>query len=196
MSCAGALSKTSLIFFKKLRTDWQTRSIQFSRWRALLGSMLGALLLSASAQASPIPASELAPAASVEAELPHLMEDGVYFFGQVPQPHQVGASYMVFEAQDEQLIGAIFMENSSFDCFEGQLDGGQLSLQITNSYTREAYPYAIALATVEEPVASADAPPTALQLEGFYDLGTAGGQQLAILETCRSDSLPKAELEI
>lgn len=203
MTDFGALLKTSL--FQSARgpvlpeaQKKQRRQSRGGQWSVLLGGLLSALLLGASAQANPLPVAPMA-ASQTHAQavtLPQGVEDGIYFYGEVPQPDQLGAAYMVFEARDAQVTGAMFMPHSSFDCFQGQISGRELALQITNSYTQETYGYAIALVTSEDPIATVGNAQVPLRLDGFFNLGTAREAELAILETCQVQGHPQAELEI
>jgi hypothetical protein len=161
---------------------------QFSRWHFLLGGLLGTALLSVMVQAHPVQGAEVTPEpeSTEVANQIRPIEDGVYFYGSAPQPDEIGHAYMVFEAQNSNLLGAIFMPQSSFDCFSGHIRGNELALQITNSYSQEIYGYAIALVAPEDPIASVGTPEVPLQLDGFTDLGTAREADLALLETCRA----------
>lgn len=171
-------------------------SQQLSRWRILLGGLLGTLLLSAAVQANPGHVAEAAPQpSSTTANLVRPIEDGVYFYGSSPQPDDLGNAYMVFEAHDSAIVGAIFMPQSSFDCFSGHVSGHELALQITNSYTAEVYDYAIALVASGDPIASVGTPEVPLQIDGFHDLGAPREADLALLETCQANlSVPTMEL--
>ncbi|NJN91022.1 MAG: hypothetical protein HC878_12035, partial [Leptolyngbyaceae cyanobacterium SL_5_14] len=40
------------------------------------------------------------------------LPDGTYVFGQSPEANQVGSTYLVFEANDEQIVGAFYMPAS------------------------------------------------------------------------------------
>lgn len=162
-------------------------SLYLSSWRSLLGGLVGGLLLcTAAVQAAPLSLAEIASdtPASFNAT-PAPITDGVYFYGSVPQPDTLGAAYMVFAAQNANLVGAMFMPQSSFDCFRGQAEEQHLALQITNSYTQETYGYAIALAVNNEAVAAAGQPSVPLALDGFHDLGTPRQSEMAILATCQ-----------
>ncbi|MEL6383613.1 MAG: hypothetical protein AAFQ89_14395 [Cyanobacteria bacterium J06626_18] len=180
------------VFLKSSRVHLNTNT--FNRngssvwgWRILLGGVLGALLLSASTQASPLNLAAIASIPSTsEGAVTQFVEDGVYFYGETSQPDELGAGYMVFEAQDNQVIGAVFMPHSSFDCFVGQIGDRQLSMQITNSYTQESYDYAIALVAVDEPIASTGGA-VPLQLDGLVDLGAPREAELAMLSICQAD---------
>lgn len=156
-------------------------------WRILLGGVLGALLLSASTQASPLNLSEMASTPSnSEGAIAQFVEDGVYFYGEASQPDELGVGYMVFEAQENRVVGAVFMPHSSFDCFVGQIGDRELSMQITNSYTQESYDYAIALMAVDEPIAATSGA-VPLQLDGLVDLGAPREAELSMLSTCQAD---------
>ncbi|WP_204137374.1 hypothetical protein [Halomicronema sp. CCY15110] len=115
-----------------------------------------------------------------------VIADGLYLYGSAPELEALGAAYMVFSAQDAHLVGAMFMPQSSFDCFQGSRDGNELALQITNSYTQEVYGYAIALVTDDVQIAAAGSSDLVLALDGFYELGTPGESEMAILSTCQA----------
>mgnify|MGYP001800020959 FL=1 len=171
-------------------------AISQSRWQVLVGGVAGALLLSVAASASPVPPASVVVNHPVDAtSTAQPIADGVYFYGSQPQPDAIGAAYMVFEAQNSNVVGALYMPQSSFDCFEGHLTGQALALQITNSYTQEVYAYAIALVTDDSPVAATNPGLAPLQLDGFFDLGTPRAAENNILTTCQSHLLP-GEMEL
>ena len=171
-------------------------AISQSRWQVLVGGVAGALLLSVAASASPVPPASVVVNHPVDAtSTAQPIADGVYFYGSQPQPDAIGAAYMVFEAQNSNVVGALYMPQSSFDCFEGHLTGQALALQITNSYTQEVYAYAIALVTDDSPVDAASPGLAPQQLDGFFDLGTPRAAENNILTTCQSHLLP-GEMEL
>ncbi|NER78994.1 MAG: hypothetical protein F6K42_05325 [Leptolyngbya sp. SIO1D8] len=194
MACAGALLETSRFSSSVGPSDKaQVRGSRY-RWHAWLGGILGAFLLSAATQASPLPISETLPASTLDTtQVTQVLEDGIYFYGEALQPNAIGSTYLVFEAKDSQIIGAIFMPNSSFDCFHGHISGNELALGITNSYTQETYEHAIALITEADPVAAIGTVPSALQLDGLFELGAARDAELAFLSTCQADLSPSGE---
>ena len=166
------------------------------RWQVLVGGVLSSLLLSATTQASPVlPETVVANHPVNATNVAQPIDDGLYFYGSQPQPDAIGAAYMVFEAKNSNVVGALYMPQSSFDCFEGHLTGQALALQITNSYTQEVYAYAIALVTDDSPVAATNPGLAPLQLDGFFDLGTPRAAENNILTTCQSHLLP-GEMEL
>ena len=149
-------------------------------------------MLCATVNASPLLNNDVSEAAFSNSDM---IEDGIYLYGSAPELDTLGAAYMVFSAQDSHLVGAMFMPQSSFDCFQGYRDGNELALQITNSYTQEVYDYAIALVTDDAPIAAANPDNFVLALDGFYNLGTPEDAELAILSTCQTNqSMLETEL--
>lgn len=114
--------------------------------------------------------------------------NGIYLYGQSPEPEQMGAAYMVFEARDGLAIGAFYMPNSSFDCFYGDIRPTEMALTVIDSYSGEAFPYAIALESVDA-VANADGSGTSLNpvVEGFYQLSNLSDVDRQILSVCQTD---------
>jgi hypothetical protein len=115
---------------------------------------------------------------------------GTYLFGQAPEADQLGAGYMVFEVTGETIIGALYVPHSSFDCFQGQIQGNELAMMITQSYTQEVYPYAIALTTADA-IASTGEALSPLSLEGFHQITTVSDNDIRMLETCKAHLQPQ-----
>ena len=165
---------------------------QLGGWGLFLGGLFGSLLLGTTmAQATPMRLAEVtANRATSTIDSIRPIEDGIYFYSSSTQPNDIGHTYMVFEAQGSTISGAIFMPQSSFDCFSGHVSGNELALQITNSYTQEVYDYAIALITTGDPIAAVGTPEVPLQLNGFHDLGAPSDADMILLETCRTNVMP------
>lgn len=107
-----------------------------------------------------------------------------YLFGQSAEAEQVGATYMVFTMQGQQVVGAFYMPQSSFDCFQGEVVGEQLALNITNSYDQATYLYEVALAS-SAVVAGTDAA-APFGLEGFYAIEILSETDRQVLSTCQA----------
>jgi hypothetical protein len=188
----------------KFSSDCSTQSRQSAFWNRL-ERPLGALLLtmglalsvhSGTFASERVPASSLgddplvqAPAstaiAPVEASSP--FADGIYLYGQSPEPDQTGSAYLVFEVRDRLVVGAFYMPHSSFDCFHGQVEAQQLALTIIDSYEQQAYPYAIAL-TETSTVAATDASTVVpVALDGYYALDQISENDHRILGVCQAD---------
>ncbi|MEB3252119.1 MAG: hypothetical protein VKO01_08285 [Cyanobacteriota bacterium] len=111
---------------------------------------------------------------------------GRYLFGQVPTPNQIGQGYMVLESTGSQIYGAVYFPSSSFDCFQGQVQGNQLAMTIVDSYSQEAYPYSVAL-VADTAIAATNLPQglSPVNLAGFHAIPTMTDQDLSMLEMCR-----------
>lgn len=170
-----------------LPTNWLTRLHRPLTRLGILISCLG--LVSAGlavqagyglAQVTPVPAATVPNAAS------GFPAPGRYLFGQVPTPNQIGQGYMVLESTGSRIYGAVYFPSSSFDCFQGQIQGNQLAMTIVDSYSQEAYPYNVALVT-DTAIAATDLPQGLfpVNLTGFHAIPTITDQDLAMLEVCR-----------
>jgi hypothetical protein len=61
-------------------------------------------------------------------------KDGIYLYGQSPQPDQLGQGYVLFQKRQGRLIGALYMPRSEFSCFQGTLEpSGELAMTVTGS---------------------------------------------------------------
>jgi len=97
-----------------------------SRSRHLLaGLSLTVSLLSAAL----LPAIVVAEAAPKPQATKQALPDGVYLYEQSAQPDQVGQGYFVFESKQGNVVGALYMPRSSFDCTSGKFQGDQLALR-------------------------------------------------------------------
>jgi hypothetical protein len=116
------------------------------------------------------------------------LKDGIYLYGQSPQPNQIGQAYMVFEVTAGKLVGGFYMPRSSFDCFSGTAQGNQLALNIVDSYSQEVHDYSMAYSNVS--TVAANSPGGADQkivLEGFHPIETLSQTDYQILKTCKAD---------
>jgi hypothetical protein len=115
------------------------------------------------------------------------LADGVYLYGQSPQPNTIGSEYLVFEVNQGQVIGGFYMPSSSFDCFYGSVEAQKLALTVVDSYEQTPHPYAVALQS-ESPVASAGNEAIGpVGLEGYHRIENLSGVDHQVLNTCKAD---------
>jgi len=114
------------------------------------------------------------------------LSDGVYLYGESPQANQIGAGYMVFNIHQSQIVGALYMPYSSFDCFHGQFQHNQLAMTVVDTYEHTSYPFAVALQP-DTSVASTNGAIAPLGLEGFHRIATVSDNDRRILATCQAD---------
>ncbi|MBD0334800.1 MAG: hypothetical protein ICV62_04875 [Cyanobacteria bacterium Co-bin13] len=179
---------------KWVRQPWFVNSVLRNGFStpllALVALVLSLLPMAGGQAATPLeegqPAGE-ALLTQASTPTPAFPANGVYLYGQVPEADQVGMGYMVFESDNQRLVGALYMPNSSFDCFRGEIQGTELAMMITNSYTQEVYPYGVALVTEDAIASSAGSTLAPLNLDGFHQLPNPSENDLRILETCKAN---------
>ena len=114
-----------------------------------------------------------------------ILEDGTYLFGQSENSSELGMTYAVLSVQDNQAVGAFYQPRSSFDCFSGQITPTELAINIVDSYSREIYPYEVAVTLDNSLVAGQAA--GAYTLDGFTQIDTLSDKDREILSVCQSD---------
>ncbi|MEB3884164.1 hypothetical protein [Lyngbya sp. CCY1209] len=143
--------------------------------------------LGGSVRAQTIPESASVPADD-RAETPTpRFRDGVYLYGQSPEPEQLGQAYMVFEVRRENFVGAFYMPRSSFDCFTGRSRGNHLALTIVDSYSQEPHAYSVNYDRASILAARQGGADLQVGLEGFYPIEPVGENDRRILAVCKSD---------
>jgi hypothetical protein len=68
---------------------------------------------------------------TVRASSNYPQKDGVYLYGQSPQPGQLGQGYIVFQKSQGRVVGALYMPDSEYSCFNGTVDQtGELAMTV------------------------------------------------------------------
>ena len=125
-------------------------------------------------------------------------KDGIYLYGQSPKPQQIGQEYMVFEVREGKVIGAFYLPQSEFSCFNGTLQSGNLALMV--AYGPDANPYEDSIAVQEsqqvatasnkppiENVYNETAYPYSIALQNYHQIASISGNDQQILRTCKSN---------
>ena len=148
---------------------------------------IGSPTLASSAQATPQirPVAQAKPASTaVNSSLP---ANGVYLYGQSSQPDQVGKAYFVFEVRQGNVVGALFMPRSSFDCAYGTFQPDRVALTVVDSYDKSENPYAIALEKTTSVATRGNPALKQISLEGFEPLTTLSENDWRILNVCKQN---------
>ncbi|MBN3958342.1 hypothetical protein [Nostoc sp. NMS8] len=62
------------------------------------------------------------------------VKDGIYLYGQSPNPNQLGQGYIIFQKQQAKVTGALYMPQSEFNCFQGTINpSGELAMTVNTS---------------------------------------------------------------
>lgn len=122
---------------------------------------------------------------------------GVYLFGRSPEPNQIGQEYIVFEMRQGKVIGAFYLPQSEFSCFQGSLNAGKLDLTIANDSNSDAYSDPIADAQNSPQVATASNPQLGDQfghssnysvaLQNYHQIASISSIDKQILAACKNN---------
>lgn len=114
------------------------------------------------------------------------LAEGIHLYGESVNPNEIGKSYAILEVKAGQITGAFYQPRSSFDCFRGATKESQLALNITDSYTGETYPYAIALENTSLVASVGDISTNKPGLEGFHPIENISDRDRELLQTCQA----------
>lgn len=152
---------------------------QLSRSRHLLAGLTVSVGLLGTGLLPAIARTEAAPKPA--------LPDGVYLYGQSAQPDQIGQGYFVFESKQGNVVGALYMPRSSFDCTSGKFEHDQLALTVVNSYDRTTNPFEIALEKTSNVAAEGNPAFQNIGLEGFQPIKKLSENDYRILNVCKAD---------
>jgi hypothetical protein len=115
-------------------------------------------------------------------------EDGVYLYGQSPEPEQNGQGYVVFEKQKNKVVGALYMPNSEYSCFYGTVDNsGELAMTVNGSQVNGTS--SEVASGSGEPILDDPNQPTNyaynLALRDYHRLASVSERDRQMLQTCR-----------
>jgi len=138
--------------------------------------------LAANPQA-PVNQAKVAPKANFP------QHDGVYLYGQSPRPGQLGQGYIVFEKQQDNVVGALYIPSSELSCFNGTLyPSGELAMTV-RGYVGESSPTQVATNNTI-PRLNDDEPTTyahSIALQDYYQLNSVSPKDRQILQMCKTN---------
>ncbi|MBD2092045.1 hypothetical protein H6F67_19540 [Microcoleus sp. FACHB-1515] len=102
------------------------------------------------------------------------LPDGVYLYGDTAAPNQISHSYVVFEHQDGQVIGAFYSPRSEFSCFAGEMQGTRLDVEAAVN----GEPHSVEADT---------------SLVGLHPIQSVGAIDRQILSTCAQSEIARSQ---
>ena len=151
-----------------------------------LAATLAVLTLATPAIATEIFSTEIFQLAEVTSNIPATLSDGIHLYGESANAGEIGKSYTIFEVEDGRVTGAFYQPHSSFDCFRGEMQRGQLLLSITDSYSGDTFPYAIAIKDAALLASVDNISNQKAGLEGFHPLEEISDRDREILQVCQA----------
>lgn len=132
---------------------------------------------------------------SIKGKLPE--KDGIYLYGQSPQPQQVGQEYIVLEVNRGKVVGAFYLPHSEFNCFNGTITAGKLALLLAEGPESGAYPDPTGVTNNQEVAAINTRPlgddidstistPYSVALQNYHQLNNITSSDKEILAACKS----------
>ncbi|HEY9609755.1 hypothetical protein [Allocoleopsis sp.] len=134
------------------------------------------------------------------------LQDGTYLYGQSSQAGEIGKEYIVFQAHQGKVVGAMYMPSSEYACFYGTLNSKQMNLTVVNPYNQTAFSHTIAREQTTQ-VAAAGGQidlentydsltyPHSIGLEGYLPINQVGDNDKQILNTCVSNYQAKVSTQ-
>ncbi len=125
-------------------------------------------------------------------------KDGLYLYGQSPEPDQIGQEYIVFEVRQSKVTGAFYLPSSEFSCFQGSLSAGKLNLTIANNSDSNSDSDSIADAQNSAQVATASNTQLGDQygqmsssywvaLQNYHQISSISANDKQILAACKNN---------
>lgn len=130
------------------------------------------------------------------------LADGTYLYGQSPEPNQIGKEYIVFQAHDGKLVGALYLPQSEFSCFQGSIKSKQMDLRVVNPYDQTALAHRIenqqhtsvvavgSQLPLDQTYESLSYPYT-VRLDDYQPVGQLSENDLRILNICQTNYSPE-----
>jgi len=101
------------------------------------------------------------------------LANGVYLYGNSPQPNQLARHYVVFERHNGAVVGAFYSPQSEFTCFAGGMQGTRLEVEAL---------------VPEQPKPKA----VSAQLASLYPLQRVSANDQRMLAVCKQETLALA----
>lgn len=128
------------------------------------------------------PSKGLVTVEATEASVP--LSDGVYLYGQTAEPGQIGSEYLVFEVQQDRVVGATYLPRSEFSCFTGDINSQRMALSIVDPYSQAVYPYSVAIEESSSVAAAGSQIPHSVGLIGYQKVSEISDNDRRMLNVC------------
>ena len=117
-------------------------------------------------------------------------QDGIYLYGQSSTPNQLGQGYIVFQKHQSKIIGALYIPQSEFSCFQGSLaKSGKLAMTVRTS-PGEAGTMEVATTSTIPKINENELTtyPYSVTLQNYQQLNSVSSNDREILQICQQES--------
>ncbi len=117
-------------------------------------------------------------------------QDGTYLYGQSSTPNQLGQGYILFQKQQSKIIGALYVPQSEFSCFQGTLaKSGELAMTVKSSPGEIG---AMEVSTTSTIPKFSDIESTSyahsVTLQDYHQLNSLSANDREILQMCKQEA--------
>jgi len=117
-------------------------------------------------------------------------QDGIYLYGQSTTPNQLGQGYILFQKQQSKIIGALYLPQSEFSCFQGTLaKSGELAMTVKSSPGEVG---AIEVSTISTIPKISDDQSTSyahsISLQDYHQLNSLSPNDREMLQMCKQEA--------
>jgi hypothetical protein len=116
-------------------------------------------------------------------------KNGIYLYGESPQPNKIGRGYIIFDKQKSNVVGALYIPGSEFSCFYGTISpSGQLAMTVKGFAGESGLTEVATNNTI--PRLDDDQPNTythSVALQEYYQINSISAKDHEILHTCKAN---------
>ncbi|MDJ0507918.1 MAG: hypothetical protein QNJ64_01490 [Crocosphaera sp.] len=112
------------------------------------------------------------------------LPDGTYLYGTSSEPEIIGQEYMVFQVEEGNIKGGVYMPRSEFSCFRATFVDNELNMSIIDPYDGTEYPYSVSLEIASTSTVAGNGQWREIGLEGYHRLDSLSSLDQDILKTC------------
>ncbi|MGK7939241.1 MAG: hypothetical protein AB4062_03620 [Crocosphaera sp.] len=112
------------------------------------------------------------------------LPDGTYLYGTSPEPETIGKEYMVFQVEEGNVRGALYMPRSEYSCFTGTFTENELNMSVIDPYDGKEYPYSVSLEIASTSTVAGNGQWREIGLEGYHRLDNLSSLDQDILKKC------------
>lgn len=112
------------------------------------------------------------------------IRDGIYLYGEVAKPYQIGKDYLILRSRNGQIDGALYRPNAEYYCFSGEIKGRQMELSFVDPDNGAVFRQEIDIATTNEHLASKKLQDIRPSLDGFVAIEKLSELDYEIINSC------------
>ena len=117
-------------------------------------------------------------------------QDGTYLYGQSSTPNELGQGYILFQKQQSKIIGALYVPQSEFSCFQGTLaKSGELAMTVKSSPGEVGVMEVSTASTIPKVNENEFTTyPYSVTLQDYHQLSSVSSNDREILQICQQES--------